>query len=1128
MDMNFITMRLNLARLVPAALALGCASAFADVPTVWNARGPGAGGALYSPAISPHDDRVYYVACDMSELFHTEDFGESYGVVPATSVQGGHATAVQFTSDPLIAYTLSYTGGNSALPVKTIDGGATWTQLTDNPFDGDEIYSIWADPGATTRIILAGWNQIYLSNNGGASFSQINLAFSSADGVLVGGAFFDGAHIYLGTSAGLLVSTNGGTSFTNAGTPGIASGERILSFAGARAGGQMRFFCLTAAQSYPGIDLGSDYWENFRHIYSLENGSGTWTARNSGLNPATDFLLSVAMARNNIDVVYAAGGSDAGVPVVFRTTDAGASWTNTFLTDNNENIRTGWSGQGGDRGWGYGEVVFGLAVAPTNASNVIFTDYGFVHRTSDGGATWRQAYVSTADEHAAGATDIARRRYHSSGIENTSVWQVHWSDAQNMFGAYSDIRGTRSTDGGATWSFDYTGHDANTMYWMVEHPTTHTLYAATSGIHDLYQSTRLGDSPLNNADSQGKVIFSTDEGATWQLMHNFGHPVFWVALDPTSPNRLYASVVHSTAGGVFVSSNIQNGASASWTRLPAPPRTEGHPASITVLNDGKVVCTYSGRRASAFTASSGVFIHDPGTGGWSDVSDTGMRYWTRDLVLDPADSTQNTWYVGVFSGWGGPPNGLGGLYRTTDRGAHWTRINALDRVTSITFDPVNTGHAYLTTETDGLWHTTDVRAASPVFTRVASYPFRQPERVFFNPHQPAEVWVTSFGNGLRVGTSTTIGPPEIQTQPASQAVTAGSPLMLSVQASDSGALAYQWRLDGVAISGATGATYMLPSVQAFHAGTYSVVVTGAGGSVTSAGAVVTVGPAPASSARVMNLSTRGLALTGDNAMIPGFVISGSGTKRVLVRAAGPALLGSGLNGVLAQPVFTLKRYVGASHSYEDVAVGDAWSQSANAAGIADAAAAVGAFAFAPGSADAALLMDLAPGQYTAVALGKNGGTGLTLVEVYDADAGTPSALLANISNRGYVGTGSDVMIPGFVISEEGARVLLIRAVGPTLAASGVTDALADPQLAIYHHLTATNTDELILANDDWDGIAGSTTTAAVAAQVGAFPLPAGSKDAALVVTLAPGVYTVHVSGVGGAMGTALVEVYLVP
>jgi hypothetical protein len=290
------------------------------------------------------------------------------------------------------------------------------------------------------------------------------------------------------------------------------------------------------------------------------------------------------------------------------------------------------------------------------------------------------------------------------------------------------------------------------MYRLVKHPTTSALYAATSDIHDLYQSTRLADNPLNNADANGKVIISTDQGASWTTLHNFGHPVFWLSLDPTNANRIYASVVHSTAGGIFVSSNIQNGASSTWTKLANPPRTEGHPATVIVLNDGKVLCTYSGRRTTAFTASSGVFLYDPATSLWTDLSHPGMLYWTKDIVVDPSDATQNTWFVGVFSGWGGAPNGLGGLYRTTNRGVSWTKINSLDRVTSLTFSLIVADDAFLTTETDGLWHTTNIHATTPVFTRVANYPFRQPERVFFNPYNPNEIWVTSFGYGLMVGT----------------------------------------------------------------------------------------------------------------------------------------------------------------------------------------------------------------------------------------------------------------------------------------------------------------------------------------------------------------------------------------
>jgi len=745
---------------VAALLALS-GSAWGQVPASWSTRGVGAGGALYAPAISPFNPQEYYFACDMSEVYHTTNFGNTCTVLNFQQIQGGHFSVAQFTANSNILYNITYAGGNNATPVKSLDGGKTWLGLPGNPLPADESYSLWADFNNPQRVVLAGWAAIFLSTNGGTNFSAVNVAMPYGTGALIGGAFFDTTNIYLGTSEGLIVSTNNGATFYNVGTPGIPAGEYVRSFAGAKVGGTMRFFALTVASAYAGQDVGADYWGNIRGLYSLDNATGPWISRMGGVDTNSDFLMFIAMARNDINTVYAGGGKDSAAgtaPGIMKTTNAGLTWTNVFLAAGNQNIVTGWSGEGGDRGWGYGEVVFGLAVAPSNSAAVVFTDMGFVHNSTNGGAAWRQAYTSAADQHPAGTTSIAKKTYHSSGLEDTTAWQIFWSDPTNVFGAFSDIRGIRSTDGGNSWSFNYTGHDANTMYRAFIHPVSKIIYAATSDIHDMYQSTRLANNPLDTADPHGNIIYSADKGATWQTLHAFNHPVFWLCPDPGNTNTIYASVVSSVSGGIFVCANIAAGASSIWTKLPAPPRTEGHPACLNVLNDGKLVATYSGHRTSSFTASSGVFIYDPKVQTWTDVSDPGMKYWTKDLIVAPADATQNTWYVGVFSGWGGAPNGLGGLYRTTDRGAHWSKINALDRVTSLTFNPVRLNEAYLTTETSGLWFTTNVAAATPTFNLVTNYPFRQPERVYFNPYDANEVWITSFGDGLMVGRSGTAAP----------------------------------------------------------------------------------------------------------------------------------------------------------------------------------------------------------------------------------------------------------------------------------------------------------------------------------------------------------------------------------
>jgi M6 family metalloprotease-like protein len=370
-------------------------------------------------------------------------------------------------------------------------------------------------------------------------------------------------------------------------------------------------------------------------------------------------------------------------------------------------------------------------------------------------------------------------------------------------------------------------------------------------------------------------------------------------------------------------------------------------------------------------------------------------------------------------------------------------------------------------------------------------------------------------------TLTVSSAPTIGTQPVATTGTAGGAITLSVAATGSGTLTYQWRLNGVDIAGATSSSYTIPSAQAFHAGTYTVVVTSGGSSTTSSGATVTVNAAASSNARPLNLSTRALARPGET-LIPGFVIEGTGTKRLLIRAVGPTLARLGVSGPLADPQLVLKRFDAGTNAYVDVLSNDDWGTAANAASIASTASALSAFSLNAGSADAAALVDLAPGRYTVVADGKGGASGLSMVELYDADTGTPTARMVNISNRGYVGVGGEIMIPGFVVSSEGSRTFLIRAVGPSLARFGVTGYLADPQLTVFSGATP------ILSNDNWDGTAGAATTASVAAQVSAFALTAGSRDAAFVVTLPPGAYTVQASGVGATTGVALVEVYLVP
>ena len=739
-------------------------------PNSFSSRGPGGGGALFSPSINPANPSEYFISCDMSELFHTTDGGQSYSQVHFSEFAGGHNSKVAFTNVPGKIYAINYLT-EVGIPALSTDNGLTWSNLAGNPDDFEDVYSLRVDYQNPDRIVISQYGAVYFSNDGGATFSNIHAALDMGTGVVVGGVFFDGDNIIVGTNDGVLVSSDAGTGWAMAGIPGIPANEVIWSFCAAKSGNVTRLFCLTAdpGDVYVGLQ-GSDYWGFWKGVYSSDFGVSNWVSRSNGLNPNADYPMFVGCASNELATVWLAGSNAAGEPDLIKSTDAGLTWVHTFTTTNNANISTGWSGQGGDRGWSYGECPFGFDVAAFSANHVVFGDYGFAHRSTDGGGSWKQAYVLPADENPAGAATPQHQSYHSVGLENTTCWQVHWANANTMWACYSDIRGIRSTDAGDSWSFNYTGHSANSSY-RVAQGSNGTLYAATSNIHDMYQSTRLADAQLDANDANGKLIYSQDAGLTWQNLHTFGHPVFWVALDPNNPERAYASVIHYAAGsgvgGVYRCDNLSALSASTWTLLPAPPRTEKHPASLLVLDDGTLLATYSGRRNSsgAFTPSSGTFSYSPGNNAWTDISDPGMHYWTKDLVLDPTDASQNTLYVGVFSGWGGPPNGLGGLYRSTNRGQSWTRITGttLDRVTSCTFNPQNPQELYVTTERQGLWLSQDIQAASPSFSLVQQYPFRQPERVFFNPYDPDQIWVSSFGNGMKVGSLGPTGIPDFAT-----------------------------------------------------------------------------------------------------------------------------------------------------------------------------------------------------------------------------------------------------------------------------------------------------------------------------------------------------------------------------
>ena len=354
------------------------------------------------------------------------------------------------------------------------------------------------------------------------------------------------------------------------------------------------------------------------------------------------------------------------------------------------------------------------------------------------------------------------------------------------------------------------------------------------------------------------------------------------------------------------------------------------------------------------------------------------------------------------------------------------------------------------------------------------------------------------------------GAPEFTSHPRSVRARLGSTVTFTAAVNSGPGTIYTWYVRGGEFCNTEGPVLTLTNLTAAHAGDWECVAYNPAGSSRSEPASLSL-----EFSGLVNLSARASVGTGANVVIPGITVRGTKPKTLLIRAAGPALAAFGVGGTLANPS------LGVFDSRGDrVLANDNWSDVPNLGELRAATAAQGAFALPEGGRDAAMLVTLPPGGYTVQVAGAGTGAaaqGVAIVEVYEADA-NPSTLV-NLSCRANVGVDDNILIAGFAISGVAPKRVLIRAVGPTLGALGVTGALSDPRLEVVNQATGSTA----AANDNW-----TADLANVFSSVGAFALNPGSTDAAVVATLPPGSYTAKVSGANRGTGVALVEVYELP
>jgi kumamolisin len=602
-------------------------------------------------------------------------------------------------------------------------------------------------------------------------------------------------------------------------------------------------------------------------------------------------------------------------------------------------------------------------------------------------------------------------------------------------------------------------------------------------------------------------------------------------------NEGLASVVNYSAGGPEEGDAVQGLESASQTTAQMAA------AGITVLASSGDGGSNPGITTSGYSTSNAAAVDFPA----SDPNVTGVGGTTLTFSSSWGYASEASWYQsGSFVGASG-----GGVSEVFQRPS-WQAGTGVpsgtmrcvpDVAAPAKFQPDNGGLVVLNGQEVGYGGTS---LSSPIWSGIAAMINQQRASAglkgvgLLNPWIYGLLGTSAFfdvktgSNGLySAGTGydlcTGVGTPDIgkliplvaesvtAVDAPSSPVAEGSSVTLSITAQVTPAT-YQWRLNGTAIPGATASSLTLSGVTASDAGAYSVVVTNSLGSITyNLGTLQVAVPTGTPTARLINLSTRAQVGTGANILIPGFVVSGAGTETLLIRAGGPSLASLfGVQGVLAQPVLRVF-----DNSGSVIASNTGWETNADPAQIAATAKTVGAYAYPANSADCALVVSLAAGAYTAEVSGLNGTTGVAIAELYEVSS--TGTRLTNISTRAQVGSGSGILIPGFVIAGSGTEHLLVRADGPSLSQFSLTGLLAQPVLGLYD-----GSGTLVSGNTGWTTSSDASQISVTSDKVGAFPFLDNSADSAEVVSLTPGAYTLQVSGLGGSTGEALAELYETP
>jgi len=735
----------------------------------WEKTGPGGGGAMFNPAVSPHDPDYAYVACDMTGSFVTYNGGASWRMF---SLRGPVNFFVFDPSDPDIVY------ANSIALFKSTDRGNTWNVVYPVPSEikgyvakGDhaeeriitiddtrrKVLALAVDPENTMKLHAA----ISVDNNTGYYFSddqgehwtkQKELETEVKNIFIVPSSPLDNRTLYIAEKNSITVRENGAWK-TN---PGPSDVVRFNELSGGFDKELNKYFIYAiSGKSYfnPEGDISG--------IFYTENGGESWENRQDGLtafsisNDETPEWRAVATSSLHPQILYISYNGmkvsdDTTCIGTARSDDYGKTWTLSWK-DNivkegyqySPNYSKGWIDYRFGPTWG--ENPFSIAVSPTDPDICYTTDFGRTIKTSDGGHTWEQVYTERKD----GEGWVSR------GLEVTTGYNIVFDpfDNKHIFSATTDIGLLESRDGGVSWNSATVNNGVprkwmNSTYWLTfDTEIKGRAWVAMSDVHDLPRPKMWRRDGVSGYE--GGILHTDDGGKSWiPVSTDIGEAaITHILIDPLSSRK--SRTIYSCAFGKGVFKSADGG--KSWMQKNTGIEGNEIFAWRITMNEKNnelflVVCRRSDDGSIGNALDGALYRSANGAETWTKMILPNGTNAPMSLEVDPDNSERI-----ILSAWGRTspgqfsPDTGGGVFLSEDNGKSWRQTLAKDQhIHDLTYDKRN--NVFYSCGFNGSAYRSEDRGET--WIRIKGYNFKWGKRVEPDPADPEKVYVITFGGGI--------------------------------------------------------------------------------------------------------------------------------------------------------------------------------------------------------------------------------------------------------------------------------------------------------------------------------------------------------------------------------------------